>query len=306
MNTETKEKIEEPIDISVNEELDGSATVELPDDLAPPANDDDDHPNDTAEERQDKKTKRRQKRDLAKATNSEKQLAYELIKKQNEELMSRLAVVEKRTHYADLARIDAAIKEADMNLEYQKLKMSEAMQHGNGDAFNAAQEGWDKAKTTIRDLKALKDAQIRPQQTNSIPDPRLQRNATSWMERNSWYDPNGSDRDSRIAKVIDEELVKEGWNPTTEDYWEELDNRLSKTIPHRYNDDMDVRPSAKRPRSVVTSTGRESVNGSTNRSTFVLQPEQVRAMKDAGFWDDPQKRAKMIKRYAMEARNNSY
>jgi hypothetical protein len=28
-------------------------------------------------------------------------------------------------------------------------------------------------------------------------------------------------------------------------------------------------------------------------------------MKDAGFWDDPQKRAKMIKRYAQEARNNS-
>jgi hypothetical protein len=27
-------------------------------------------------------------------------------------------------------------------------------------------------------------------------------------------------------------------------------------------------------------------------------------MKDAGFWDDPAKRAKMIKRYAEAARNN--
>jgi len=26
-------------------------------------------------------------------------------------------------------------------------------------------------------------------------------------------------------------------------------------------------------------------------------------MKDAGFWDDPEKRNKMIKRYAIEARN---
>ena len=32
MNTETREKIEEPIDIHVNEELDGSATVDLPED----------------------------------------------------------------------------------------------------------------------------------------------------------------------------------------------------------------------------------------------------------------------------------
>jgi len=77
-------------------------------------------------------------------------------------------------------------------------------------------------------------------------------------------------------------------------------------LPHKYNDSTDVRSSTKRPRSVVTSSGRESVNGSTNRNTFVLQPEQVRAMKDAGMWDDPQKRAKMIKRYAQEARNNSY
>ena len=36
---------------------------------------------------------------------------------------------------------------------------------------------------------------------------------------------------------------------------------------------------------------------------FVLEPEQVRAMKDAGFWDDPVKRAKMIKRYAEQSRN---
>jgi hypothetical protein len=306
MNTETKDKVEEPIDIHVNEELDGSATVELPDDLAPSIHEDDDHPDDTDEERHEKKTKRRNKRDIAKATTSEKQIQLELLRKQNEDLMSRLAVVEKRTHYADIARIDAAIKEADMNLEYQKLKMSEAMQHGNGDAFNTAQEGWDQAKTTIKDLKALKDSQIRPQQTNSIPDPRLTRNANAWMEKHSWYDPNGGDPDSRIAKVIDEELVKEGWDPTSNDYWDELDNRLSKTLSHRYNDDMDVKPSAKRPRSVVTSTGRESVNGSSNRSTFVLKPEQVRAMKDAGFWDDQEKRARMIKRYAQEARNNSY
>jgi len=28
-------------------------------------------------------------------------------------------------------------------------------------------------------------------------------------------------------------------------------------------------------------------------------------MKDAGMWDNPEKRAKMIKRYATDARNNN-
>jgi len=35
----------------------------------------------------------------------------------------------------------------------------------------------------------------------------------------------------------------------------------------------------------------------------VLEPEQVRAMKDAGMWDNLEKRNRMIKRYAQEARN---
>ncbi len=54
------------------------------------------------------------------------------------------------------------------------------------------------------------------------------------------------------------------------------------------------------------SSGREAsaAYGGTNR-TFTLSAEQVRAMKDAGMWDNPEKRAKMIKRYATDARNNN-
>lgn len=55
---------------------------------------------------------------------------------------------------------------------------------------------------------------------------------------------------------------------------------------------------------MVTSSGRESPASAGGRNTFTLSAEQVRAMKDAGFWDDPEKRARMIKRYAQEARQN--
>jgi len=307
MSTETENKDPE---ITVKEELDGSAVVELPEHMAP-IEEDQDHddpdsdanaPDDETDElRRIRKQKRRHKKDLAKATKSEKEVQLTLLRRQNEELMSRLAVVEKKTHSADLARIDKAIEDQQLRLEYAKMKMSEAMQAQDGDAFNKAQELWDETRTSIRDLKGFKEAQIKPQQTSSIPDPRLQKNANDWMERNSWFNPNGSDTDSRIAKVIDEDLVREGWNPNEPEYWDELDNRLSKRISHRYNDNMDVKPSAKRPRSVVTSTGRE--NAPSSRTSFVLDPEKVRAMKDAGFWDDPKKRAKMIARYAQESRN---
>jgi vacuolar-type H+-ATPase subunit H len=315
MSTETEEKL----DITVKEEVDGSAVVDLPEDLMPeeaeseqkaqggsiPDDGGDDHPDDTLAIREARRAKRKYKKEIAKATSSEKEAQLNLLKRQNELLMERLAVVEHKTHSADLARIDKAIEDQELRLQYAKMKMSEAMQSSDGDAFNKAQEMWDETRTAIRDLRGFKDSQIRPRQTNNIPDPRVQKHASDWMERNSWYNPNGQDTDSRIAKVIDEDLVKEGWNPADPDYWDELDNRLSKRINPRYNDDMGVKPFVKRPRSVQTGTGRETVNGSSNRTSFVLDPERVRAMKDAGFWDDPQKRAKMIKRYAMDARNNT-
>jgi hypothetical protein len=101
-------------------------------------------------------------------------------------------------------------------------------------------------------------------------------------------------------------MADEGWSPQTQDYWEELDNRLQKYLPHRYNGAVEsVSPSTRRPRNVVTSSGRESMASSGGgRNTFTLNPDQVRAMKDAGMWDDPDKRAKMIRRYAQDQRNN--
>jgi hypothetical protein len=124
------------------------------------------------------------------------------------------------------------------------------------------------------------------------------------MNRNDWYDPAANDEDTAIAKVIDGKLAQEGWDPGSSEYWDELDRRLQKRLPHRYTDSVDDHSRRSRPRSVVTGSGRE-VGGGSSRQTFVLSPEQVRAMKDAGMWDDPQSRARMIKRYAQEARSRS-
>jgi len=308
--------------IVVTEEADGSAVIDLPDSIESPDDQDDDRgmaaggsseadddvaPEDETEYQRARREKRRAKRDLAKKTGVEKDMKLQLLERKNQELMERLSVVERKTHSADLARIDKAIEDQELRLQYAKMKIAEAASAADGHAMTEAQEIMYDARRQMEALSNVKKAAVEPRKAQgNVPDPRLQRLAANWMERNEWYDPNGRDTDSKIAKQIDESLVSEGWNPTESEYWEELDNRLHKYLPHKYNDSTDVRSSTKRPRSVVTSSGRESVNGSTNRNTFVLKPEQVRAMKDAGFWDDPDKRSKMIKRYAQEARNNSY
>jgi len=311
----TEKTVEEPIDISVNEELDGSATVELPEGLAPEgdnnepevkaSHEDDDHPDDTAEVRS-QKNRRKQKRDLAKAVASEKEISYNLIKRENELMKERLAILERKTQSNELARLEKALEDEQVRLNYYETKMEEAISAGDGETFKKAQSMWYSSKDKLEKIKNVHESSSAPVNNSSAPDPRLQKHAQDWMARNDWYDPKLSNTESRIAKVLDEELVAQGWDPTQRDYWDELDRRLSKHIDSSYNDHTDVKPSSKGPRSVVTSSGRESVNGSSNRNTFTLKPEQVRAMKDAGMWDDPQKRAKMIKTYAQYARNNQY
>jgi hypothetical protein len=203
-----------------------------------------------------------------------------------------------------MARLEKAIDDEQVRVEYHRMKLAEATSAGDGEAAVAAQEALYDARQKVDQLSNLKRQADRPAQEKPSIDPAVQRHAAQWIDRNGWYKPDLSDTDSRIAKVVDEELVSEGWSPGTADYWDELDNRLQKRLPHRYNESSDRRDSPNRtPRNTVGSSGREAsaAYGGTNR-TFTLTAEQVRAMKDAGMWDNPEKRAKMIKRYAEQAR----
>lgn len=305
--------------LHVEEGQDGTATVELPEGIMPKDESnpdtkqaqadegDDDHPDDSEAVRAARRARRRSKKDLIRKTNEEKDVRLQMLQRQNEEMLARLSRMEQKTQAYDVGRIDKAIEDQQVRMEYARMKLSEATGSGDGDSAVKAQELMYEAREQLQQLNQLKRQADRPVQ-NAAPaiDPTVQRNASTWIERNSWYKPDLSDTDSKIAKQVDEVLAKEGWSPTDPDYWDELDNRLQKYLPHHYNGASDKRDTDRRtPRNTVGSSGREAsaAYGGTNR-TFTLTAEQVRAMKDAGMWDNPDKRAKMIKRYAAESRNN--
>ena len=106
---------------------------------------------------------------------------------------------------------------------------------------------------------------------------------------------------------IDELLSAQGLDATSQDYWDELDSRLQKELPHRYNEtDDDESREVRRPRNVVGSAGREAsaAYGGSNRSQFLLSPDRVRAMKEAGAWDNPERKARMIQNFIAFDRAN--
>ena len=318
------EKIEES-KLIVDEQKDGSVTVEGMD--LPPNDSQDasegesseemaaggsvpedggiDHPDDTEAIRSARRDKRKAKKVYQRQQQQEKDVRFQQLQRQNQDLLARLSAVEVRTHGSELARIDKAIEDQNVRIQYAKMKIAEAAQVSDGEGMANAQEMWFEARRAAESLQNLKNQAATPKQQAIAPDRDVQRQAATWMERNSWYDPSGGDEDSDIALTIDKRMAKEGWDPKNSDYWDELDNRLQKRLPHRYNEESDERSFVKRPKSVVTGSGRESAASSGGRGTFTLTPDQVRAMKDAGMWEDPQARARMIRRYANETRNRS-
>lgn len=316
-------------EIIVKEASDGSAIIDLPadliDDEVPAQAESQDEGSDEADDaaaaaeiaeggavdpeaeamRAARRAKRKARKEYHKQVSAEKDVRLQNLQRQNNELTERLSALERKQTGSDLARIDKAIEDQKMRIQYGKAKMKEAAEAGDGDLLTAAEEMVYEARRQAEALEQFKRRSVQePVQQPIQQDPQMQRFAREWMESHGdWYDPMGGNTDSKIALAVDQALAEEGWNPKTGEYWDELDKRLSKVLPHRYTDVAYERPQKSRPKSVVTSGGREAVS-SGGKSTFTLNADQVRAMKEAGMWDNPEKRARMIRRYAVEARKN--
>ena len=319
-------------DLTISEGQDGSAVVDLPEgmmigdegandtseasetpskrDGGDVAGDEEDHPDDSEAVRSAKRARRRAKKDLIRKTNEEKDIRLQQLQRENEEFKRRLSNVERETKNSQVARIDKMLEDQNVRVEYAKMKMAEAVRAGDGEAMVEAQALLNESQNAVRQLAQSKSQAEREiqQPREEIPqvDPEVQRNASEWMRRNNWYRPDTADKDSKIAKKVDELLVTEGWNPSDPDYWDELDSRLQKALPHRYNDTSGSDSTVRKPRNVVGSSGREAsaAYGGNNRTQFVLSPERVKAMKEVGAWDNPVRKKAMIDNFIKYDREN--
>lgn len=326
------ENNKEPESFDVTEDSDGSAIVEVPEGFlgddeggqeavsearGGAVDDDADHPDDSEAVRAARRARRRAKKDLIRKTNEEKDVRLQQLQRENEEfrrqseeMRRRLNNVERETQQNRISKVDQSIQDQQVRVEYAKMKLAEAANSNDGEAMVEAQSLWREAEEQLTQLNRIKvDAQRQintPQQEVKLPDPSVQRNAAQWLNRNPWYRPDVSDKDSKIAKKIDELMVTQGWDPASPDYWDELDNRLRNEIPHRYNDSSDGGQRERKPRNVVGSSGREAsaAYGGSNRGSFVLSPERVRAMKEAGAWENPERKKKMIENFMKYDRAN--
>jgi DNA repair exonuclease SbcCD ATPase subunit len=309
-------RVEAPEGFDDEEELKEGGRVEAADEDSDEDDNQDDQDNDQQDDenederekiREARREERRLKKELVKQREASSKHKISALEKRNEELARRLAAVENTAASYQFAQIDKALEDEATRVEYAKMKMLHAAQANNPAEQMEYLEQLTEAKQRLQQVQAYKKQQLEQAKApkQNVPNEmaaEVQRNAERWLKKNSWFDTQARDTDSRIAKVIDQELAADGWDPSDSEYWDELDNRLQSRLPHRYT----ARGNSNNKRSAAGPTASSRVANSSNAkpNTITLSRERVSAIKDAGAWDDVAKRNKMIRAYAEYDRNN--
>ena len=120
----------------------------------------------------------------------------------------------------------------------------------------------------------LSDGGRLPQQTpQALPDPDPK--AEEWASRNSWF---GKDRAMTFtAFEIHKDLVNEGFDPKSDDYYNEVDKRIRVDFKHKF--DSNAVEHTSKPVQSVASAQRSVKPG---RKTVRLTPSQVAIAKKLG------------------------
>lgn len=274
---------------------------EQEEDEKPQAKNNDDDDGDSDEER----AAIRERRRLEKKERKERQqkaigrdkVELNFLRQRNDELERRMANLETNSHRASLGDIDRQINEAVYEAEQAERIIAKAVEAGNGEDVAKALKFRDQAIAKANQLHMSKQQQEYQGQQRQQPsiDKAVEHYAQEFMEVNNWYDPQGRDEDSAIVLAIDAKLAQEGYDPRSEDYWDELQARVERRLPEKFaKQERQVRKPTGGP---AVGSGREHAPASTRKEIYI-SPERKAAMIEAGVWDDPVLRQRYAKRYA--------
>jgi len=305
---EQPEKVE--IEMSPEEAAQFSEDSAQDEDRVAKQEDDDESDREAIRERRRlEKKERKQRREQA--INRDK-IELEFLRKRNDDLERRMTGIEQKTQRSDISLIEQKLKEAVNEVQLAEKVIAKAVAAQNGEDVAQALRYRDQAMNKARQLDAAKkqaeQAAAAPKQ-KPVDDVSLEY-AREFIKDNPWYNPKGNDESSAIVLAIDSALTKEGLDPRSEDYWDELRDRVRRRLPEKFDEDNTPAPRSqqKAERSArggpQVGSGREHAPSSTRREVYI-SPERKAALIEAGVWDDPVLRQKYIKKYMEYDRNRA-
>ena len=195
----------------------------------------------------------------------------ENIQKENADLKTRMDALDKNYLEQFESRVSS-------ELETAKRVLKEAHETGDIDKLVEAQEALAELTLQKTTAKSSKEAPVEVQREEApapqaAPQPAPDPKAEKWAQENEWF---GQDEVMTYAAFgIHRRMVEdEGFDPTSDEYYAEIDNRLRTEFPNKY--DSKAKSNGGRKVASAESSASRKKSG---RKTVRLTPSQVAIAK---------------------------
>ena len=200
----------------------------------------------------------------------------EAVKKQNDELKQRLSALD-QSYTSEFGTRD------DSQIESAKQAYQKAYDDGDAEAMFEAQKNLSKLALDQAQLEQAKRRQEKAEQVAETqpaaqpaahpqpPDPK----AEAWAQKNEWF---GADQTMTYAAFgVHRQLIEdEGFDPQSDEYYNELDNRMRKEFPHKFAAPTKNDTGPRVASAESTASRSKSTKG---RRTVKLTPSQIAIAK---------------------------
>ena len=217
----------------------------------------------------------------------------EKLMKSNNQLQSRLTTKETEVASNVKQNIELSSKQVDDKIDLARAAYLNAFDNGDKEQLLQSQEilnqaqfekqRIDEAKTALTQYEQTQQNQqtVQQQQEEFKPDPKAMR----WASENDWF---GKDQIMTYGALeIDKQLKSEGFDPSDDDFYIEVNTRLRDTFPNKFGTEPE--PTNSQPRQQETSPAQ--VVAGTSRSPSTASNRKVKLNQEdirlANKWQIP-------------------
>ena len=158
--------------------------------------------------------------------------------------------------------VGTAKQNAEFALAQARAKYKAAYDAGDSDQIIAAQEELTQAKLRLDKVENFKPPPLQERQIpvnmqpQSAPEPKADPKALAWRNENQWF---GKNRPMTAFTLgLHEQLVEEGVDPTSDQYYEAINKTVRSKFPESFSDEQS-KPGAKRTSSNVVAPASRNV-----------------------------------------------
>jgi hypothetical protein len=202
------------------------------------------------------------------------------------QVQANLQASQARTQSLDQGYVNEFKSRVESQLSIAEANLQDAIERGDGKAVVEAQKLMSQLvfeqQRVNQTLAQRQQAAPPPVQQQYTPPPAPQQapvdpKAESWAEKNEWF---GQDTVmTHAAFGIHSQLKDEGFDLSSEEYYDELDRRVRKEFPHKFKKQQASVQSTARDVAPATRASTSGVNG---RRTIKLTPSEVAIARKLG------------------------